>query len=284
MGQTLPGQISSSLRAEEEGYSFQNNNSGGLGNNNIPHGPNSIDCSGQQHFGGLNEHNGSANLNDLPAYAEENLAPVNTEEFLLQLKGEEWPGWTPDDKQRQTVDEYVPPIDMNLEKRTVEQPKTPMDKNLPKGKNNSTIPDICVSSTNPKGRLAAALVRQKDIIVNIWPDVSDRAKEEFPEFLDVYQKIKKAKAPNFVTARVPIPSGLHIKEWRKRLTNYHDNVLCEYLQFGWPLGFHNTLPPQSVNVNHPSANEHLHHVRDFIEKELQWDAIVGPFANVPFTP
>ena len=37
--------------------------------------------------------------------------------------------------------------------------------------------------------------------------------------------------------RLPVPSGLNIPEWRSRLSVYHDSSLCDFLEFGWPIGY-----------------------------------------------
>lgn len=40
----------------------------------------------------------------------------------------------------------------------------------------------------------------------------------------------------------------------------------------------------SVEENHPSAMQHMAHVNHFITKELQFNAILGPFSEPPFAP
>lgn len=132
--------------------------------------------------------------------------------------------------------------------------------------------------------ISSALVRRRKIIKEIWPSVNTGVRDQAKEFLDTFQKIKKTNAPNFAVAKIPIPRGLVIKEWEKRLENYHDVLLCDFLKYGWPVGYHMDSPPTTVEENHPSDTMHIQHVRDFIKKELEWDAIVGPFNKAPFTP
>ena len=38
--------------------------------------------------------------------------------------------------------------------------------------------------------------------------------------------------------RIPIVSKLNIQQWRSDLSDYHDNVIVDYLEFGWPVGYH----------------------------------------------
>lgn len=144
------------------------------------------------------------------------------------------------------------------------------------------IPDEKVSlSINPS---LQALQRQDKIITDKWPEVTDSAKTEFPDFADTFTKIKDTRAPNFMGAKIPVKSDLIIHEWKKRLVDYHNKLLCKFLEFGWPLGYHLHEPPETTNSDHPSALQHMSHVRKFIQAELDVDAIIGPFHQHPFAP
>ena len=46
--------------------------------------------------------------------------------------------------------------------------------------------------------------------------------------------------PNYLVARVPVPSTLNISTWCELLQDYADRVVCE---FGWPVGFMPTTLP-----------------------------------------
>lgn len=96
----------------------------------------------------------------------------------------------------------------------------------------------------------------------------------------MHNNITSRALPNFVGAKVPVESGLIIHKWKKYLKNYHDKSLCEFLQYGWPLGYISNQPPQTVDNNHPSAVAHMSHVEDFIRTELELAALLGPF-NLP---
>lgn len=39
---------------------------------------------------------------------------------------------------------------------------------------------------------------------------------------------------NYEVCRLPVPSGLNIPLCRTLLANYEDNIVCDYLEFGWP--------------------------------------------------
>jgi len=38
--------------------------------------------------------------------------------------------------------------------------------------------------------------------------------------------------PNYLVAKVPVPSTLNISTWRKLLQDYEDSVVCDFLEFG----------------------------------------------------
>lgn len=129
-----------------------------------------------------------------------------------------------------------------------------------------------------------ALQYRSQIIKDTWPVLTTEVREQFPEFYALYTKVKAHNLPNFLGARISLKCDLDIKAWRRMLTNYHDHMLCEYLEFGWPVGYQAHLPPNSTTENHPSATKWMEHVRDFINKELNYKAVIGPFKKEPFDP
>lgn len=126
--------------------------------------------------------------------------------------------------------------------------------------------------------------KQKDIISSQWPYINNDATKEFPEFSEQFQKIRSCNLPNFLGARIPISSGLNIPVWRNRLKAYHDYDLCDFLEFGWPIGYHAEKPPIDSNKNHPSAQFYTAHVKKFIDTEISHKALIGPFRAPPFSP
>lgn len=90
--------------------------------------------------------------------------------------------------------------------------------------------------------------------------------------------------PNFLGARISLQSPLNIPLWEELLEKYHDKELCVFLKYGWPVGYDSTTPPLSIENNHQSAKKDAAHVIKFVEKELQHQALVGPFQHPPFAP
>lgn len=128
------------------------------------------------------------------------------------------------------------------------------------------------------------LARHAQRITSFWPDPTEKAKAAFPQFCELYSKIKSFSTPNAVGARITLDSGLHLNKWEHRLAEYHDNEICAYLRYGWPVGYEGENPPQSVTHNHPSGDNFKSHVSEFINTECKHGAMLGPFKEDPFAP
>ena len=47
-------------------------------------------------------------------------------------------------------------------------------------------------------------------------------------YRDVHDFVTKTGKPNYLVARVPVPSTLNISKWRELLQGYDDNVVCDF--------------------------------------------------------
>lgn len=121
-------------------------------------------------------------------------------------------------------------------------------------------------------------------IKSFWPDPTDSARALFPAFCELYSSIKSFYRPNAVGAQITLASGLNLEQWESRLSHYHDNEICAYLRYGWPVGYTGSKPPVTVGRNHPSGINFQSHVTDFITTECEYGAMLGPFTHDPFAP
>lgn len=137
---------------------------------------------------------------------------------------------------------------------------------------------------NPVTVSEEALSRIHVMLSTSWPSVTDEAKTAMPAFADLYQKVKSYNLPNCLGAKIPVISGLKIENWVELLKGYHDNELCHFLAYGWPIGYYSLKLPESVAKNHPSAVEYPEHIRQFIKTEKSFQAIEGPINGPPFKP
>ena len=101
--------------------------------------------------------------------------------------------------------------------------------------------------------------------------------DDIPHVLQAHQLIRDSKLQNFLHCRIPVQSGLNIKAWRHYLSSYWDQQLCDLLEFGFPLDFNRTCQLYSIEENHTSANEKMDDISKFLDEEMQYEAILGPF-------
>ena len=104
---------------------------------------------------------------------------------------------------------------------------------------------------------------------------------EIPDIFQAHTLVKASNLPNYMGCRIPVTSGLNISKWRHYLAGYWDKQLYDLLEYGFPLDFDRKCPLNSVEENHTSANDNASHISKFLEEELQYQAILGPFDNKP---
>ena len=102
-------------------------------------------------------------------------------------------------------------------------------------------------------------------------------------FLTLHNLVYALGQPNFLGARLPVPSSLNLSLWRSLLTEYSDVVVCDYLEFGWPIGYnYQGVLPSSEFRNHKGALDFPSAVDSYLSSELALDSVCGPFARNPF--
>ena len=116
-------------------------------------------------------------------------------------------------------------------------------------------------------------------------DEENRVVESFnANMLEIYSKVSETGCYNFQKARIPIPSGLNIKAWKKYLVDYTDREILHYLEFGWPSNFNHMASLQSTFVNHKSGVEFSRDIDTYIDVEIKKRALLGPFRANPICP
>ena len=96
--------------------------------------------------------------------------------------------------------------------------------------------------------------------------------------------VKESGVFNYRSARIRVPTELNINNWRSVCANYNDQLILDYLEFGFPLCVNRRDLQVCTNVvNHPSAVNFPEDVDIYFKKELSHKAIVGPCESFPFT-
>ena len=108
--------------------------------------------------------------------------------------------------------------------------------------------------------------------------------------LSAHEVVKESGVHNFEGCRIPINTNLNIQYMRSMLVDYKDYKICDFLEFGFPLGY---LGDSSILVdvdkknlwkykNHQGAEEFPNDMLLYLKKESQHRAILGPFKANPF--
>ena len=102
---------------------------------------------------------------------------------------------------------------------------------------------------------------------------------QFSTFLDIHRAVALTDQPNYQTARVPVFSTLNIAMWRELLSGYPDEIICEFPEFGWPIGY---MSATILDLRtHRGALDFPDQVNAYLSKELKLGRISGPFDTVP---
>ena len=119
------------------------------------------------------------------------------------------------------------------------------------------------------------------IIQEVWPSVNLQL-EGSHHLLDIYTAVRDTALPNYLSARIPIPSQINCDAWDHLLQGYADAEIADFLRFGWPGGYTAPSPPTPSQTNHPSALNFPNDVQRFLDKEVALGAMLGPFPVPPF--
>ena len=65
--------------------------------------------------------------------------------------------------------------------------------------------------------------------------------------------VKESDVLSYMGARIRVPTELNINNWRSVSGNYNDQLILDYLEYGFPLCLNKNDLQFSTNVNHSSA-------------------------------
>ena len=103
------------------------------------------------------------------------------------------------------------------------------------------------------------------------------------EDIALHHEVNKRGYPNRWGARLKVNSGWNLEKLQVKLQDYEDKEVVEWLHYGWPMGRLPTLPPPDTCVkNHKGATDFPQHLTNYISKERQKGAVMGPYDKIPF--
>ena len=81
--------------------------------------------------------------------------------------------------------------------------------------------------------------------------------------------------------QINIKSQLNPDMWEAQLHDYWDKQLPLLIRFGFPLDFDRKSVLSSQDHNHSSANLFLEDINAYLNEEIKYGAILGPFTAPP---
>jgi len=113
------------------------------------------------------------------------------------------------------------------------------------------------------------------------------SEEVIPFWLKAHEDIHRSGCYNFEGCRIPVITALNIPCWREWLSRseWKDEGLCDFLEFGWPLGVNKRVLKGNhrLKPNHKGALEFSVDTDEYIKKECGLGALIGPFSSNPLS-
>ena len=132
---------------------------------------------------------------------------------------------------------------------------------------------------NHKVNMTLVLSPLGDFVLPTTSDAMSKASVQCP--IELHKMIKNSGTYNFLGLRIPVESQLNVEVWRIRLQHYWDTQLLDLIRFGFPLDFNRQSILRWEDKNHTSALQFPQDVDAYLEEEVKFKAIKGPFQNCP---
>jgi hypothetical protein len=133
------------------------------------------------------------------------------------------------------------------------------------------------SNTEPKLRPDTKFIDVKKIAQEKLNDF------QFNELIKIHEQIRKSGTHNYLGCKIPVQSGINIQFFREKLVDYHDNIICEFLEFGAPVVYEGEfVGSEFITKNHKGATDFSKEIEKYLKKEASYGAIIGPFFKNPF--
>ena len=105
----------------------------------------------------------------------------------------------------------------------------------------------------------------------------------FRDLVCEFEHIHRSGHKNFALCRRPVRTNLNIPAWRRLLAGYSDELLCDMLEFGFPLDIQGPIPPTVDFRSHKGARDFPTHVDKYLHGETSRQRMAGPFTGNPLS-
>ena len=129
---------------------------------------------------------------------------------------------------------------------------------------------------------------QLDFIVFDAPEDTSPWDPELPlsgksSLLQTFFSVRASGKPNYLEARVPVPTHWDLDLLDSLLEDYADKLVVDFLRYGWPMSrsiF--PLTNGSAKVNHKGALQFPDAINHYLATEHSNNTLLGPFFTNPF--
>ena len=80
--------------------------------------------------------------------------------------------------------------------------------------------------------------------------------------------VRNTGVHNFEGAWIMLPSSFKFDFIEKKLQNYHDKIVVEFLKFGFPLGHDGKMGSKKIPKNHLGATRFPKEMEKILKKEV----------------
>ena len=148
--------------------------------------------------------------------------------------------------------------------------------------NNTDLVERCDEKLLPKWPVCPGPLARMSRQLLVRPNVTDMLVRSSPILVDIYNKVVSYGVPNYGGARVPINPNCDVNKWSDYLRGYDDFQVIQFRTYGWPAGYESMEIPVVGLSNHLSSSLHPEEVSKYLQKEIEHNAIWGPFKSNPF--
>ena len=99
--------------------------------------------------------------------------------------------------------------------------------------------------------------------------------------LEMHKITKKSGKFNFLHCQLRVESQLNADVWEVLLKDYWDKQLIQLIHISFPLEFDLESPLAQEGINHNSALQHPNDIDAYLQEEMKFGAILGPFQAPP---
>ena len=103
--------------------------------------------------------------------------------------------------------------------------------------------------------------------------------------IKLFEHVHASGFPNFQSCRIPVcQPSLNLALWREKLKGYKDEIVCDMLEFGFPIDFdRRRTVSSSAGRNHKGARDYPQFIDEYFRKECAANRIAGPFKSNPLS-